>query len=202
MARKKSAKVTLDEAKRFLRTVLVRKRQSLTSLQQKKLSKKIIENLLSLKEIKKAKVIASFIGFGSEVITDGFIQELWKKNKQVLVPITQKGFDRPYFVLFKKEDKLFETKYGPFELTEKKQAFPFGKIDVVIVPGLGFDKDGYRVGYGGGVYDRILAKTPKAHHIGVFFSIQKLHAIPHNQFDQPLHAIITESKVIRFNKNN
>src|SRR5258706_11044499 len=115
-------------------------------------------------------------------------------KKEVVAPITSQGFHRPYFVVFKNKDKLYKTKRGPLELKEKKKPFKFSSIDLVLVPGLGFDRFGYRLGYGGGVYDRILGRTAKAYHVGLFFSHQELKKIPVGKSDRPMDFVFTEEQ--------
>ena len=65
--------------------------------------------------------------------------------------------------------------------------------EVVFVPLLAFDRDGYRLGYGGGYYDRTLAALPRARAVGYGFSFQQVDAVPHGPFDLPLSVIVTEA---------
>lgn len=186
--------LTPAEIKRWLRRYAIKRRQSLGPSLQKTNSQKIIRNLLRTSEFRRAKHIATFLGFASEVQTDKLIEACWKAKKNVLIPMTAKGFHKPYFVSFRRGDKLKKTEYGPLETLEKKTPFNFRSIDLVIVPGLAYDDRGYRLGYGGGVYDRLLEKTPKADHVGLFFSIQKLYRLPCEKHDRPLKRIVTEQK--------
>ncbi len=64
--------------------------------------------------------------------------------------------------------------------------------DLLFVPLLAFDRDGYRLGYGGGYYDRTLAALPRARAIGYGFSMQQVEAVPRGPFDLPLDVIVTE----------
>lgn len=192
MAKKESLLMTNADAKRWLRAYLIKKRQSLGPERQKKLSRAIVRHVLRSREFRQAKVIATYIGFASEVLTNGLIKAAWRRGQRLLIPITRSGFDAPFFALLKKNDWLQKTAYGPFELVEKKKPFDFRTIDLVIVPGLGVDGGGYRLGYGGGVYDRLLEKTPRAKHIGLFFGIQRLNKIPRASHDRPLRRVCTE----------
>lgn len=69
------------------------------------------------------------------------------------------------------------------------------KFDAVIVPMLGFDSRLHRIGYGGGYYDRLLAKHPEAHKIGVCFDIGRLEQIPIEKHDIPMDVIVTETAI-------
>jgi 5-formyltetrahydrofolate cyclo-ligase len=188
--------VTLQDMKMWLRRYLVRQRQLVKKQDQIKWSRQIQNKILRMPEFKKAKYIATFLGFASEVITDEFVEKAWQKGKKVLIPITDLGLHKSYFALFQKGDRLKKSPLGPMELLKSKKPFNFKKIDLVLVPGLGFDKRGYRLGYGGGVYDRILVKTPQAKHIGLFFSFQQVKQLPLERHDRPLHAIVTEKNRI------
>jgi 5-formyltetrahydrofolate cyclo-ligase len=192
MAEKQPGVASLDEAKRWLRRHLAGLRQALSPRERRSLSRRVVASLTRSKEYARARTIALFLGFGSEVETEALVRHAWSRGKNVLIPITTLGFDRPFFALFRKGDPLIKTSYGPWELVEQRRPFDMKKIDLVVVPGLGFDDDGYRLGYGGGVYDRLLEKTPRARHVGLFFSFQRVHAIPRGKHDRPMTAIVTE----------
>jgi hypothetical protein len=70
-------------------------------------------------------------------------------------------------------------------------------IDVVFVPGLAFDLFGYRIGYGGGFYDRFLSKNPSSKKIGICFSFQLFSELPHDPFDVPVDYIVTDKNWTR-----
>jgi len=192
MAEKQPRVTPAGEAKRWLRRYLVRQRQSVAGVKAKRLSARIAGAFIRSALYRKAKAIALFVPFGSEVQTEAIIRDAWKRGKDVLIPMTSLGFAKPYFALFRHGDKLVKTSYGPLELVENVRAFDFRRIDVVVVPGLGFDRDGHRLGYGGGVYDRLLKKTPRAAHVGVFFGVQRVERLPREAHDHPLKAIVTE----------
>ena len=69
--------------------------------------------------------------------------------------------------------------------------------DLLFVPLLAFDRHGYRLGYGGGYYDRTLAALPGARGIGYGFAFQQVDAVPHGPHDVPLHGIVTEEGLVR-----
>lgn len=75
---------------------------------------------------------------------------------------------------------------------KKTEPIPSGLFDLIIVPVLGFDPDNYRLGLGGGWYDRFLAKQPQAQTIGLAYSFSSVHTLPHESHDIPLDRIITE----------
>ncbi len=198
MAKEKPRELTpLLEAKRWLRRYLVRRRQAISAAERRRWSRQAAENLIRSSYYKKADVVAAFVGFGSEIDTRYLINDAWKRGKKVVIPATADGFHRPFFAIFHKNDRLTVTPHGPFEHAERKNSFPFSSIDLVVLPGLGYDSNGFRLGYGGGVYDRFLEKTPRATHIGLFFSNQFVPVIPREKHDRKMHAIVTEKRILR-----
>ncbi len=198
MAQEKAGLITFKEAKRWLRQALILERQKLRGSQQRRLSQKMTKRFVSSPLFKKAKSIACFIGFGSEVLTEGILEAAWKQGKEVVIPMTTRGFSKPYFAVFHKGDSLIQTKYGPFEMKKSQKPYPWKKIDVVLVPGLAFDRFGTRLGYGGGVYDRILERTAQAAHVGLFFSSQQRHKLPREAHDKPLHHVVTDLAITTY----
>lgn len=182
----------INDAKRWLRRYLLLQRRLISLERQNVWSRSIASHVISSSFFKDAKVVAIYASFGSEVLTDRIIEAAWRKGKKVLIPITRKGFDRPYFALYRSGERLQPTAFGPSELHGPSVPFKASSIDLVLVPGLGFDDDGHRIGFGGGVYDRLLQKTPKARHVGLFFSDQRLHKVPRGFYDQQLDALATE----------
>lgn len=185
-------KVDIHSAKKWLRQSLIIRRRSISASSRRLLSRKIARKVIQSSRFKKAKTIAVFLSFGSEVQTDLIIQAAWKGGKTVLIPDTHLGFQKPYFSIFNPGDNLRKTKYGPMELKTPRPPFPTSKIDLVYVPGLGFDKRGFRLGFGAGVYDRLLQSIPPQKCFGLFYSCQNLHRIPHVTADHRMGDFLTE----------
>ena len=72
------------------------------------------------------------------------------------------------------------------------------EIDVVIVPAAVWAEDGFRVGYGGGYYDRFLDLIPRASRLGLGLELQVVPGVPHGSHDLPVDVLITEARVLRF----
>ncbi len=184
--------ITIQNAKAWLRNYARRKRKTTRKVEQFQLSSRAVSNLVKTSSYRKAKTIALTLSFGSEVGTEALVKKAWKDRKTVLIPLTSRGLHNPFFCEYKKGDALRKTKFGPMELARAKKDFPWNRIDLVVVPGLAFDERRHRLGYGGGTYDRILAKTPRAKHIGLFFSKQKMTHLPSEKHDMKLHEIWTD----------
>lgn len=152
-------------------------------------------NLADLAEINVAQVIASYYSYGDEPVTNLLNQELIAAGKTLLLPCI--NGDQMIWVEWDGENKNLDR--------SKKIAEPIGEpfldlteIDVVLVPALRMDSDGYRLGQGGGFYDRFLPKV-SAWKIGLLhdgeLSSQKL---PRETHDIPLDAAATPDLVVRF----
>ncbi|MDD2515695.1 MAG: 5-formyltetrahydrofolate cyclo-ligase, partial [Candidatus Gracilibacteria bacterium] len=132
------------------------------------LSKKIINNLLSLKDFLEKSIYFVYVSQEKEVFTHDLIKFLLKKGKIVLVP---KIVDKNIIpVEIKNFDNLKIGRYGILEPI-LENAFE-GKIDISVVPGLAFTKEGTRLGRGGGFYDRFFAKNKNGFKIGLCYDFQ------------------------------
>jgi 5-formyltetrahydrofolate cyclo-ligase len=197
MAQKKSSPIVIQTAKNHLRSQLLVLRKSMGKRVLKRNSKKIFRSLIKLPIFKKATVVATYISFGSEVMTPDLINYSQSKGKKVLIPCTDTKRRKIHFVQLNLEDKLTKTKKGPLEPVQKKPSFPWKRIELVVVPGVGFDTAGYRLGFGGGYYDRIIKKTPQAVHVGLCHSQQMVKRIPVAPWDKKVDFIITEKSNIQ-----
>ena len=160
-------------------------------------SLQIEKNLLDLEEFDKAKTVMFYISKGSEVHTRMMIKEAIRREKKVVVPITK--LDKKELVVSELLD-LDELKLGAFDVPEPKNTklVSADKIDLIIVPGIAFDKMGNRLGYGLGFYDRFLCSLKEgATIVALAYDFQVLDEIPNDHHDVPADTIITESQIIR-----
>ena len=115
-----------------------------------------------------------------------------KKNYNISLPIIGKNNSMEFYK-YSSKDELYLNKYGIPEPKKKKIVHP----DILFVPLVGFDDRLYRLGYGGGYYDRYLNKLDKIKNfisIGLAFSFQKINRVPNDVFDKKLDMIITTNK--------
>ena len=95
------------------------------------------------------------------------------------------------------EERPVETPYGPAEPARRQPVEP-GQVDVVIVPGLAFDRLGRRLGYGAGFYDRWLRRVrPDTMRVGIGFSFQVVDRVPAGGSDERVDVVVTDREVIR-----
>jgi 5-formyltetrahydrofolate cyclo-ligase len=174
-------------------------RDSLSTQEIRSKSSAIESRLWQMIQEHQFKSIMFYIAFGSEVQTQSCIARAINSGIKTIVPICSQDGKRqllPSRLL----DLHSEVKAGKFGIPEPKpefrRPFPPEEIDLVVVPGLAFNEQGHRIGYGGRYYDHFLVRCPQSLHIGLAYEIQIVNDIPSSEWDIPVHKIITEDKVI------
>lgn len=188
--------------KKLLRQEILTKRSLLTQEKIQEYSNKIQNTLYKMDEYKNAKRIMSFVSNGSEVDTHPLIDRAILDGKSIVVPIT---VSKTKELLVSDLFSLSELEVGFYNIEVPKEEFlrlvDPETIDLVLVPGVALGKDGYRVGYGGGYYDRFLAKldssVPK---IALGFDLQVVDQVPTEHFDIPVDLILTEKGIVDCSK--
>ena len=165
----------------------------------------ITEKLLSMDCIQQASTIMIYLDFNNEVKTDQLITKLISLRKTVTSPVTIKDERKliPYEIINLKEGINIGT-YGIREPNKDlSNEIDVKNIDVLIVPAVAYDKNCYRLGYGGGYYDRFIERLrDDAITIGIAFDLQLFDSIPKEEHDAQLNYIITESSTyVGKNKN-
>lgn len=189
--------VILD--KKVIRKKLLEERAKISSNDILEKSSAIKDTLFSLSQYKESSFIFSFISFKDEVNTHEIIKNSIAIGKKVGVPISvpkTKELLVSEIIDFDKELEL--GYYGILAPKDEYTRIVSPKIvDLVLVPGVAFDKRGYRVGYGGGYYDRFFNKLEKSViKIGLCYEMQILTEVPTDNYDIPIDYIITEKGLI------
>jgi 5-formyltetrahydrofolate cyclo-ligase len=182
------------ERKKTLRKEIVEKRKSLTEEQIKELSLKAVKNLKSLPEFKKAKTIMLYFPVRGEVDLTELIGELVKDNSKILLLPKVTADGEMVAVEVKDLEILKKGKYGIPEPIGGR-IFKPEKVDFVAVPGVAFDKRGYRLGMGKGFYDRFLPRV-KGTKVGIAYDFQIVDEVPVEEHDIPLDKIVTPEGVV------
>lgn len=159
----------------------------------------IKNKLLQESSIINGNTIGITISRKREVDTKSIIQSLWDIGKNVAIPKCNPKDRTMDFYLIKNFSQL-ETVYLDLQepILEKTVYIDKQDIDVIIVPGVVFDYKGYRIGYGGGYYDRYL-KEFQGTTISLAFQMQLVDQLPKETHDIPVHYILTEQERIDCN---
>ena len=150
--------------------------------------------ILKKYSLKKNINIGGYYPVNSEISCLDVLEILEKNNFNISLPITKKNNNMDFYE-WSFQDSLRVSHQGIPEPNTKKKVIP----DVLIVPLVGFDRYKFRLGYGGGFYDRYICKIHKFKKIltvGFAFSFQEISKIPINKFDQKLNFILTDKEII------
>lgn len=141
-----------------------------------------------------------YCSFGSEVETHKLCWELLKRGKRVAIPLVSPGelelrhvWLRPGMVFHRNRWGIPEPVVTPAECLTT-EALGLQEYDLVLVPLVAYDRDFYRLGYGGGYYDRFLRHV-RARRVGLAFSVQAVEQLPREPHDIPLDAVATEEGI-------
>ena len=175
------------ENKQQIRNLIAERKKILSSEEKREKSFQLFSFLEKYKPFTDAHVVLLYYSLPDEVYTHDFIKK-WVKYKDIILP-TVKGNELELHSYTKKEN----LRQGAFHIMEScSPLFTNEKIiDLTIVPGIAFDKEGNRLGRGKGYYDRLLPRL-NSQNIGICFQLQLCKELPHEDFDQPMDAILTE----------
>ena len=208
----------MREDKKALRRQLKEIRDSIPEELRKAYSESILSNLLKIEEFKNAGTVLLFANAGSEVLTDGIFLSCIENGKSVYYPKVS-GAD----MVFVKVSDLTELIPGYRGIREPATTLNTLFLEsitcesaaiiengnenklltgldilsgaVIVCPGLGFTKNGERIGYGGGYYDRFVSAYPELRRIGVCFEAQICDHIPTNENDFRMNNVVTEEHI-------
>lgn len=184
--------------KRALRHATRKHRDALHIDDRHRHAKMIKKLLFEQDEYKRARAVMFYAAFGSEVPTTEIIESALKDGKIVVLPIADMQSNNLMLRRIDNLAHLVKSEYGiPEPVVKHTDDFGAEDIDLVIVPGIAFDEEGWRIGYGGGFYDRFMqllgTDVPL---LSIAFELQVVPKIPAESHDLPVDKIITENRVI------
>lgn len=164
-------------------------------------SKRIVQSVLALPSLQEAEHILCYASYQSEVETIELIQKLLAQEKHVYLPRVNEG-EMDFYQITGKDDLISGYKgilEPSFSCTKIYEAENHANA-VMLMPGAAFSKDGSRIGYGKGYYDRYLDKYDIMNRIALCFSLQMTEYIPNDMHDKKASVIVTEDEVIHCKK--
>ena len=181
-----------DKQKKTLRDKYLRMRDSLNDKVRSQKSTAILESLIHKPLYRSSINIGFYFAFGSEVETSAMMDRAIMDGKSIYLPVINRIDKEMHFCRYDSDlCSLTCNSFGIFE-PKKIPAVADEFLDLIIVPGLIFTKEGWRIGHGAGYYDRYLKKVD-AITCGVAFSLQIKEYIPVGDFDVPLDYVLTEN---------
>ena len=171
-----------------LRKQVLQEMKALSQEQKQAIDQALTERLLQHPFYQEAKIIATYLSFPHEFHTQELIEQALKDGKKVLIPKTYpKG--RMEFVVYNPQ-QLVKTFFGLLEPQGDLEVVDASQIDLIHVPGLAFTTEGYRIGYGGGYYDRYLEQFA-GHTLSTIYPCQIQDFIPENH-DIPIQEVLID----------
>ncbi len=166
--------------------------------QRKEKSKRACRNLIATEQYQNASIVMLFLSLPHEVDTSEAILQAWQLGKTVAVPKISWQQRHMIPVQISSLETGFDAGAGGLRNPVAGVPIPFGQIDLVVAPALGFDRRGNRLGRGGSFYDRFFAnKEVIASRCGLAFAEQIMDSIPITASDQPVDLVVTDEEVIR-----
>ena len=187
--------------KKILRKEILEKRNNINLVKKMEMDKKILEQFYESKYYKEAEKIFIYISYDSEINTKVIINRALKDKKKIYVPRTEFKTRHMDAVEITTLDNLIESKYGILEPKTEEPHIDPNEFDLIVVPGVAFDRNGGRMGYGAGFYDRYFKKIneeniDKIIKLALAYELQILDKVPMDAKDVPVDYIITENEFI------
>ena len=183
----------METDKKHIRSLIQNKRNLLSDKEISGMSLKIADYIINMKEFKEADNILTYVSFRSEVKTDYIIENAFELGKKVFVPkVIGKN------MIFVKIESFKELTQGYMGIREPVSSDEADiKEGFMCMPGMVFDNECNRIGYGGGFYDRYLSKDNEFIKAALCYDFQILEEIPHDPHDLKPDYVISEKRVIR-----
>ncbi len=174
------------EEKSFVRKAMRLRRDTLPAPARILRSQQLMQKIAAFCSARSVRVLHTYLPLGSEPDTTLLVTHALSEKIRVIVPETLPHRQLQHRVLTSLDELAegrYHTRYPP------TGALYEGPLDLIIVPGLAFDAQNYRLGYGGGYYDAFLAAHPEAYKMGVGFDFQQVATIPTESHDAQLDAV-------------
>jgi 5-formyltetrahydrofolate cyclo-ligase len=155
----------------------------------------ITERLLELEELRGAQTVLCFASIRNEVRTGALMSALWDAKKRVLLPrVAEEDLE---LCTVQRSTTLVEGAFSVPEPDRDARCVPAEEVEFALVPALAVDVRGFRIGYGGGYYDRLLPRLANACACAVAYDFQLVSEVPELPFDAAVSMVVTDRRVIR-----
>lgn len=182
-----------NEYRQQMMTIL----KNLSTEDKKSIEKRLVERLLASEQWQQANVIGITISQPLEWSTEPIIKTGWQEGKVIVVPKCEPKQKKLHFYEMAAYDELEVVYYGLKEPKADPDKYMMKQnIDLLVVPGLVFNSSGYRIGFGGGYYDRFL-EDYEGITVSLVSERQLIEDIPYESFDIPVDHIFTEDRLIK-----
>ena len=176
-----------------VRAETLHRRDGLTEEAQTTLSRSIVNSVATWTQSEGFDAVMLYLSMKSEVATFDLLDLLLHQEKIVCAPVVDtRQLELTPRRIRNPKTELVRHRYGMLEPNATCPIFPIAQLQLIIVPGIAFDPNGYRLGYGKGFYDRFLAKCPNAVSVGLAYQMQIVEDTFPQAWDVPVQHIFTE----------
>ncbi|MBI4342232.1 MAG: 5-formyltetrahydrofolate cyclo-ligase [Candidatus Omnitrophica bacterium] len=173
---------------------MVRRLKQQKEDERRRRSEAIWRKVARLTAFRRARTVCCYVALPYEVQTWRMIEAMLSRGKRVVVPVTQPRTKRLWLSEVRDPDaELLPAACGVWEpVASAFRPVPTQELDLVLVPGLAFDRRGHRLGHGHGYFDRFLARLPRSiPTVGLAFRCQLFDCLPTAAHDHAVHAVLT-----------
>lgn len=154
-------------------------------------SGRVCRHIAASEVFSRAGSVALYLPMPEELDLRPLVTTAWAAGKRVALPRVV-GPGTMDFHLHRHGDDLVCNRLGILEPCSRAARIDTGQLDLAVFPGLAFDRDGRRLGMGGGYYDRAFASAARVFRLGAGFALQCVDAVPTDDHDLRMHAVVTE----------
>lgn len=187
--------ISRKEEKRLARLVLKETVAGFTERHVAEASRAVCDRVLQSRPFREAAVVFGYLSFPNEISVDAVLEAALRLGKTVAVPWIVSQNEMKAALLDSLDDLPFD-RYGIRTAPEPVKLIPPERLELLLVPGVGFTKTGCRMGRGAGFYDRFLVQT-QGFRLGITCDSLLREKLPVDECDQPVDALVTETKYIR-----
>ena len=186
------------QVKAEIRTRRLATRRALPRDARERRSAALCERLIGLPEWERARTVLAFVSMPREVQTRPAVEAAWAAGKEVATTrLSRTDWGALELARWTAETALEESGMMFLQPPQDAPTVEDAAVDLVLVPALAVDDRGHRVGFGKGFYDRLLPRLENAFRIALVFDFEQIAEVPNVDTDAPVHAIVTDQKVLR-----
>jgi 5-formyltetrahydrofolate cyclo-ligase len=174
---------------------MLAKRRAMPAHVRERLSASICSRLLGMPQVAEAAAIGIYMPFENEVDVDALLMAFFANGKKVFVPVMHRNGGMKFAVLKSRKDTA--VGYGSIRIPRSLSFAGSMTIGVFVVPGIAFDRRGFRIGFGGGHYDRFFSRGSGAVKIGVAYDFQVVGEVDAKAHDVRMDFVVTEKRIIK-----
>lgn len=173
--------------KKALRKRIREQKRAMTLEQIEMASRKLVEQFLALEAYRKAKTLYGYLPYNQEVRTVPILEQALADGKRVAVP---KIYDDEMRFIYLTDLSQVETGYAGIPEPIADGPIADDPTALVLMPGLAFDREGHRIGYGGGFYDKFLSAEPGHPTVALCYAFQMVEYLPTEEFDISVDSVL------------